>query len=247
MQNLSKLSMRANSSSKTKCMLFGSKRFLDVRMLPKITLSGNIIQFVENFKYLGVILDNKLNFRLHAQNIYKLASHKIYVLLKIRPYITEKVALRIYKTKILPYIDYGDIFYMSTTNEVLDKLDKLQYRALRICLGTTYRTPRVELIQRTQIPLLKYRRMAHLRNFMYKRSWDQQYIVSVPGRTRVYDGVTMKTFRANFTSVERSIAWKGAREWNRLEPHLRNVQPLEHFKYLQKCWMKSTISAGEYR
>ena len=235
------------NTSKTKCMLFGSKRFLDVRMLPKITLSGNIIQFVENFKYLGVILDNKLNFRLHAQNIYKLASHKIYVLLKIRPYITEKVASRIYKTKILPYIDYGDIFYMSTTNEVLDKLDKLQYRALRICLGTTYRTPRVELIQRTQIPLLKYRRMAHLRNFMYKRSWDQQYIVSVPGRTRVYDGVTMKTFRANFTSVERSIAWKGAREWNRLEPHLRNVQPLEHFKYLQKCWMKSTISAGEYR
>ena len=223
------------NTSKTKCMLFGSKRFLDVRMLPKITLSGNIIQFVENFKYLGVILDNKLNFRLHAQNIYKLASHKIYVLLKIRPYITEKVALRIYKTKILPYIDYGDIFYMSTTNEVLDKLDKLQYRALRICLGTTYRTPLVELIQRTQIPLLKYRRMAHLRNFMYKRSWDQQYIVSVPGRTRVYDGVTMKTFRANFTSVERSIAWKGAREWNRLEPHLRNVQPLEHFKYLQKC------------
>ena len=125
---------------------------------------------------------------LHAQNIYKLASHKIYVLLKIRPYITEKVALRIYKTKILPYIDYGDIFYMSTTNEVLDKLDKLQYRALRICLGTTYRTPRVELIQRTQIPLLRYRRMAHLRNFMYKRSWDQQYIASVPGRTRVYDG-----------------------------------------------------------
>ena len=137
------------NTSKTKCMLFGSKRFLDVRKLPKITLSGNIIQFVENFKYLGVILDNKLNFRPHAQNIYKLASHKIYVLLKIRPYITEKVALRIYKTKILPYIDYGDIFYMSTTNEVLDKLDKLQYRALRICLGTTYRTPRVELIQRT--------------------------------------------------------------------------------------------------
>ena len=89
------------------------------------------------------------------------------------------MALRIYKTKILPYIDYGDIFYMSTTNEVLDKLDKLQYRALRICLGTTYRTPRVELIQRTQIPLLKYRRMAHLRNVMYKRSWDQQYIVSI--------------------------------------------------------------------
>ena len=58
------------NTSKTKCMLLGSKRFLDVRMLPKITLSGNIIQFVENFKYLGVILDNKLNFRLHAQNIY---------------------------------------------------------------------------------------------------------------------------------------------------------------------------------
>ena len=106
---------------------------------------------------------------------------------------------------------------MSTTNEILEKLETLQYRALRICLGTTYRTPRAELLQRTQIPLLKHRRTVRLRNFMYKRSCDPTYIVNVPGRTRVYDGVTMITFRSNFTSVERSLAWKGAREWNSLE------------------------------
>ena len=136
-------------------MLFGSKKFLDVPKIPKVTLNGNFIRFVENFKYLGVTLDNRLTFRLHARNVFKLASHKVYVLLKIRPYVTEKVALHIYKTKILPYIDCGDLFYMSTSNEILVKIEKLQYRALRICLGTTYRTPRVELLQRTQIPLLK--------------------------------------------------------------------------------------------
>ena len=83
-------------------MLFGSKRFLDVPNTPKVTLNGNHIQLVENFKYLGVTLDNKLTFRLHSQNVFRLASHKIYVLLKISPYLTETVALHNIKQRFCP-------------------------------------------------------------------------------------------------------------------------------------------------
>ena len=97
-----------------------------------------------------------------------------------------------------------EIYSMSTSNEILDKIEKIQYRALRICLGTTYRTPRVELLQRTQIPLLKFRRIVDLRDFMYSR--DPVYVVNEPGRTRFYDGVTMITFRSNFSSIESSKA-----------------------------------------
>ena len=119
----------------------------------------------------------ELKFNTHAKAIHKLASHKTNILRLIRPYINEFTALQIYKMKILPYIDYGDIFYMSANAESLDKLRKLQYRALRICLKTHHRAARIDLLVRSKLPLLCHRRTCHLRKYMYKRSQNQMSIL----------------------------------------------------------------------
>ena len=65
------------------------------------------LQFVESYKYLGATLDSLLDFELHAKTTFKLVSHKIKIFSKIRGYLNE--SLMVYKTKILPYFDYGDI------------------------------------------------------------------------------------------------------------------------------------------
>ena len=88
----------------------------------------------------------------------------------IRPYINEYTALKIQKIKIQPYIDYGDIFYLSANADKLEEIQKLQYRALRVCFKAARLTPRIELLSRGQLPMLEYRRIAHLQNYMYKRS-----------------------------------------------------------------------------
>ena len=111
------------NTTKTKVMLFGSRRFILKNHHPPIHLNNTPLRYADDYKYLGVILDQYLNFRKHMQNIYKLAAHKVYTLSKIRPYITANAALVIYKTKILPFIDYGDIFYDSTYLHELDKLN----------------------------------------------------------------------------------------------------------------------------
>ena len=72
------------------------------------------VHFVGDYKYLGVMLDCRLNFEKHADAIGKLVSHKLYLLGKIRSFLTRQMALCIYKTKVLPYFDYGDIFYIDT-------------------------------------------------------------------------------------------------------------------------------------
>ena len=120
------------NKSKTKCMLFGSKKVVNVNLLPTIKIANEQIQYVDSYKYLGVTLDQSLNFNLHVQNTYKISSHKVYLLSRIRPYITKDAALNVYKSKICPYMDYGDILYMGTFAPILDKLQKLQFRAIRI-------------------------------------------------------------------------------------------------------------------
>ena len=48
--------------------------------------------------------------------------------------------------------------------------------------------------------------------------------------------------RANLTSFERSILWKGAREWNGLETSLRKIETKNSFKLAQKKWVQETIT-----
>ena len=83
------------NTTKTKVMLFGSRRFILKNHHPPIHLNNTPLRYADDYKYLGVILDQYLNFRKHTQNIYKLAAHKVYTLSKIRPYITANAALNI--------------------------------------------------------------------------------------------------------------------------------------------------------
>ena len=87
---------------------------------------------------------------------------------QICSHITEDAAIRIYKTMVLPYADYGDIFFINANIKQLQKLQTLQNRALRICLNVALVTPIQILHQSAQIPMLKIRREVHLKNFMYK-------------------------------------------------------------------------------
>ena len=64
-------------------------------------------------------------------------------------------AIRVYKTKILPYFDQGDLSYMGSHLKSTDKLQKLQNRALRICLNTGPRNSRNTLHVQVEIPLLE--------------------------------------------------------------------------------------------
>ena len=128
------------NAKKTKNMLFGSKKFVTIKKLPKIDISSQEIQFVDHYKYLGVILDQNLNYQKHLKETFRLASHKVYLLSRIRKFITNDAALLIYKTKILPYLDYGDVLYLGSCNKSLSKLQSIQSRALRICISAPPRT-----------------------------------------------------------------------------------------------------------
>ena len=75
------------------------------------------------YKYLGVTTDEILSFRAHLNNTIKeIVAHKKIVMNKIRNYITENAAVKICKAMILPYLDYGDIFFVNANSVQLKKL-----------------------------------------------------------------------------------------------------------------------------
>ena len=58
-----------------------------------------------SFKLLGVTIDNKLNFRLHAANIRLIVNKKMFSIKKLF-YLAFSVKLQFFKSFILPYFDY---------------------------------------------------------------------------------------------------------------------------------------------
>ena len=84
------------------------------------------------FKYLGVDLDENLTMNNMIDSTFNKANHEVYLLKKIRPYITQEIANRIYKTFILPILDYADFLVDSGGISFIGKLDTIQKRGLKI-------------------------------------------------------------------------------------------------------------------
>ena len=69
-----------------------------------------------------------LNYNKHLIISLKLISHKAYLLNKIRMYIDTKAAVTIYKTMILPFLEYGDAFYDGANQKLINGLQTTQNR-----------------------------------------------------------------------------------------------------------------------
>ena len=62
------------------------------------------------------------------------------MLTKIRTYINLETAITVYKSMILPILEYGDIAFDLGDETSLNKLQTLQNRVLRICVNRNVHT-----------------------------------------------------------------------------------------------------------
>ena len=123
------------NTSKTKAMVFGSHSKVKKAKNVKVTMNGVTLKKVPTFKYLGLTLTQTLNYNHHITSIIRMVLHKMTLLAKMKKYLNNDVALLIYKTMLLPYLDYADVIFHRSNSADLDKLQRLQNRCLRICLG----------------------------------------------------------------------------------------------------------------
>ena len=150
-------------------MVLGTRRKIKKARELSVYAAGKEVQQVPSFKYLGFNLDQTLNFTTHISSVIQTVTHKLYVLGKLRKYMTTKVASDVYKTMVLPFFDYCDTIYAQAQSQCLDKLQRLQNRGIRLCLGLPPRS-NVSLIHRTaKIPYLKDRRELHTITQMHCR------------------------------------------------------------------------------
>ena len=158
------------NTDKTKTMSFGSAKKL--KKLPPlcINIDDAPLQTVSCYKYLGVTLDGQLNFAKHVSKIISNVSLKLKQLRRMRPFLTTKAAIMVYKNMLLPMIEYGDVFVTGANLENKRKLQVLQNKGLRCALGRDREAHVDDLHEEANLWRLKFRRDLHLYNLMFDRS-----------------------------------------------------------------------------
>ena len=213
-------------------------KFIEIPGYQIVRQDRNRIAYGDKKKYLGVTLDKNLNYKLHIDNLLKTLKYKIYILAKLRPYLTTQSSLNIYKTTIMPYIDYGDIFYQAAFKGSLAKIQDRQTKALKICFKLHGNQDENDLHARANLAILEKRRNSHILNFMYKRKENPVYLDQKNLQTRAYQAPKFIVPNFNIIQFKNSILYKGSSMWNELHNETKNIPTYLAFKEKTKILSK---------
>ena len=132
--------------------------------MPDFLFSGEAIEWVPEFKYLGLTLTNTLSYAKHISNITLNISKITGTLVGVRDFLPIQVLLRLYHALALPYLNNHLVIWGSAPNCHLVRLNSRINNMLRMILGVQWLDG---------VPLLgtreMYRRLKLLRlNSLYK-------------------------------------------------------------------------------
>ena len=144
---------------KTKFMVFymPQKRII----IPKLRIEGTQIECVDNFNYLGIILNEHLKWKSHIDKIAIKVSRSIGIMNRLKSYIPQDILLTIYNTLILPHYNYGLLCWGYESSRMF----KLQKKAMRIIGKTKYNSHSEPIFK--QFGILKIEDMLKLKQLKY--------------------------------------------------------------------------------
>ena len=140
---------------------------------PLLEVNGLKIATVQQYKYLGMLLDDKLTMNEYADVMWNKANKKVGILARIRQFISENTAAKIDKTMIRPHLDYIDFVIDSSSADRVKRLDTLQNKALRridYCMTKENRLEYPVLQAKYNIEDLRLRRDRNLIKIMHTKS-----------------------------------------------------------------------------
>jgi hypothetical protein len=103
------------------------------------------IERVKEMKYLGLIIDENMNWESHVKNVETKISMAAGVLWKLKLYLPQNIKIKIYKSLIETHINYMIPVWGSATDSIIHPLQVAQNRALRNVYGIDRLTNRTEM------------------------------------------------------------------------------------------------------
>ena len=124
--------------SKTNMMLFSN--ILTPLDIADIYMNNIKIDYASSIRFLGVIIDDKLKFNLHINEITKKISKNTGILYKLRDVVPSNTLLSVYRSIVECYINYCNLIFGNASAVHISPLVIAQKKAIRIIANQPPRT-----------------------------------------------------------------------------------------------------------
>ena len=90
------------------------------------------IQFLSYFKYLGILIDEKLDFKEHINWLAAKLNQFTSVFYKLRKILSQKQMIKAYNNYVKPVVQYGVLVYGTSSFSSITKIDQMVKRLIKI-------------------------------------------------------------------------------------------------------------------
>lgn len=108
-------------------------------------------------KDLGVVIDNKLNYKKHVGQATTKANRTLGVIRRSFDHLTDRTFIQLYKTLVRPMVEYGHSVWQPSQKMLQQEVEDVQRRATKL-IGKLKDKPYQERLRILKLPSLEHRR-----------------------------------------------------------------------------------------
>ena len=229
-----KMCFNLDRSKQAQEVIFSRKT--SIQSHPVLTFDNSPVTKTTHHKHLGLILDEKLNFKEHLKEKMSKAYKGIAALRKLQNIIPRNSLLTIYKSFICSHLDYSDIIYHQPNNgSFCQKIESIQYQAALAITGAIHGTSQTKLYKILGIEAMKlrqwFKRLCYF--FNIQSSGLPQYLnYLIPKLSLRYSTrfSPLPNFKVRTELFRNSFFPYTVNEWNNLDNIIKSSESYSMFK-----------------
>ena len=224
---------------KSHCLIIPPKKNHRISNI-SIHFNDSVIKINDTVKYLGITIDNKLNFEEHINALATKISRSLGVLCKLC-HILPKSALRnLYHSMIHPHLLYGITVWGNAFDKHLKRLATLQNKAVKLISGAQWRdhvTPsylKLQILKLNDLYLYEVAKLMH--NHSRKKLPTSLSTFFAPVKTIHTRSTRLASSELNLylpryksQKLQKSFKYQGVKIWNSVPQDLKQL-PFNRFK-----------------
>jgi len=228
--------------SKTKSMVLTTRQKHQLTNLNiNLSLNDQAIEQVHEHRLLGVLVDDKISWQPHVNDLCKKISKKVYLLSKLQQFIDTDTRKLFFNAHIKSHIDYASIVWDGCSEACLKRVNSLYRRAAKKILpDPTISTD--QKMAKIGMPSLQkhfaFNKAIHMHKIAHNKAPSYLLGLFTPLQSRhTRSNERLMVPRPRVDIFKSSFSFSGASLWNSLPPQIKHCTSLSSFKKYTRAYM----------
>ena len=214
----------------------------------QLYLGEDKLQDVDCCDYLGVKIDKNLNWNKYINSLCSQLCSKIWVLSRLRKFLSYDVLVQIFKSYIQPKIDYAITVWGYTSESNMNKIQRMQNRAARAIFNNyDYVNVRgIDLVAEMRVMNVRQRRDYFMSLLVFKcvhglapNYLSNEIIMEIEVSERIRRNINENDVFIPFVNIDgtkNAFSYRGPVVWNSLGDQLKECTDINDFKKKAKLY-----------